>query len=157
MKKLFTFKRLSLATLLLAIVLVVAYRMQLTPPSEELAPNARMAALLEQGGCLSCHQQDAELPFYANIPVAGKVVKEDIEKGYHTFDIMPLYNALNSGEELSPVDVAKVEKVIMDGTMPAAKYYLLHWGSQSTKAKGSIAQAWAEEWRKRHYNVGLGG
>ena len=112
---------------------------------------------MEQGGCLSCHQQDAELPFYANLPVVGKVVKEDIEKGYHTFDIMSLYNALNSGEELSPVDVAKAEKVIMDGTMPAAKYYLMHWGSQSTKAKGSIAQAWAEEWRTTYYNDGLRG
>ena len=157
MKKLFTFKRLSLATLLLAIVLVVVYRAQLTPPSEELAVDARMVAMLEQGGCLSCHQQDAELPLYANLPVVGKVVKEDIAKGYHTFDIMPLYNALKGGEKLSPVDVAKVEKVVMDGTMPAAKYYLMHWGSQSTKAKGSIAQAWAEEWREAHYNDGLGG
>ena len=144
MKKLFTFKRLSLATLLLAIVLVVVYRAQLTPPSEELTADARMVAMLEQGGCLSCHQQDAELPLYANLPVVGKVVKEDIAKGYHTFDIMPLYNALKNGEKLSAVDVAKVEKVVMDGTMPAAKYYLMHWGSQSTTAKGSIAQAWAD-------------
>lgn len=157
MKKLFTFKRLSLTVLLLAIVLVVVYRMQLTPPSEELTPNARIAAMLEQGGCLSCHQQEAELPSYASLPFVEDMIKEDMEKGYHTFDIMPMHNALQSGDKLSAVDVAKVEKVIMDGTMPAAEFYLMHWGSQSTKDKGSIAQAWAEEWRKAHYNDGLGG
>lgn len=157
MKKLFTIKNLSIAAILLAVVLVVVYRMTLTPPALETTADAQMIAMLEQGGCLSCHQKDAPLPFYAGVPIAGDLVKEDIEKGYRAYDIMPLYNALKSGDKLSAVDVAKVEKVILDGTMPAAKYYLVHWGSQSTEAKGSIAKRWAEDWRKANYNDGLEG
>lgn len=154
MKKTLSLKRLAIGALLIAAVLVVVYRLQLTPAEAE-TPDARIAAILDQGGCLSCHQQGAEQPFYASLPIVGDIVKEDIEKGYHTYDIMPLYTALKSGDKLSAVDVAKVEKVIMDGSMPAAKYYLMHWGSQSTEAKGSIVEAWAYDFRKATYNDGL--
>ena len=36
----------------------------------------------------------------------------------------PMFEALQKGEKVSEVDLAKVEKVIADGTMPLAKYYL---------------------------------
>jgi cytochrome c peroxidase len=68
-----------------------------------------------------------------------------------------MIKALKSGEALSAVDVARVEKAAMDGDMPMAKYYLVHWGSQMTAAKSSIVAQWAEQWRAAHYNDGLGG
>jgi cytochrome c peroxidase len=157
MKRFFTFKNLSLALLLLAAVLCVVYFISLTPPSEKLAENERIAEMLSQGGCVSCHTSNAEKPFYASLPVVGNVVVKDIEEGYRAFDIEPLCNALAAGEMPNPVDVAKVEKVITDGTMPAAKYYLMHWGSQSTSAKGAIIEEWATNYRTAYYNDGLVG
>ncbi len=157
MKRFFTFKNLSIAVLLLAAVLCVVYFITLTPPSQELAQNERVAAMLDQGGCISCHSRDAERPFYAKLPVIGKVVVADIEEGYRAFDIEPLCKALLEGTTANPVDVAKVEKVIADGSMPAAKYYLMHWGSQSTSAKAEIAEAWAGDFRTNYYNDGLVG
>lgn len=150
-------KRLLFAVLALAVVLFVVYRLCNRVPSEELAPDARVAAILTDGGCLSCHAADAETPFYASFPVVGDVVTKDIEEGYRAFDIAPLMAALESGVMPRPVDVAKVEKVMMDKSMPAAKYYLIHWGSQTTDAKRDIVVDWARAYRAAYYNDGLTG
>ena len=55
-----------IATLALVVVLFVAYRITIAPPSAELAPEARVAAILEDGGCAMCHSAEPELPFYAS-------------------------------------------------------------------------------------------
>ena len=65
--------------------------------------------------------------------------------------------ALKAGVEPSVIDVAKVEKVALDKSMPMAKYYLMHWGSQMTDAKVSVIAEWAREFRTEHYNDGLVG
>ena len=157
MKKLL--KTLLLVALALVVVLFVIYRvlLSLSAPSQELAPDARVAAILENSGCLSCHTANPELPFYADVPVAGKLVKEDIEAGYRAFDITPLMEALKGGTTPNVVDVAKVEKVALDKSMPEAKYYLMHWGSQMTDAKASAIAEWAQNFRVAYYNDGLEG
>ena len=157
MKKLL--KTLLLVALALVVVLFVIYRvlLSLSAPSQELAPDARVAAILENSGCLSCHTANPELPFYADVPVAGKLVKEDIEAGYRAFDITPLMEALKGGATPNVVDVAKVEKVALDKSMPEAKYYLMHWGSQMTDAKASAIAEWAQNFRVAYYNDGLEG
>ena len=157
MKKLL--KTLLLVALALVVVLCVIYRvlLSLSAPSQELAPDARVAAILENSGCLSCHTANPELPFYADVPVAGKLVKEDIEAGYRAFDITPLMEALKGGTTPNVVDVAKVEKVALDKSMPEAKYYLMHWGSQMTDAKASAIAEWAQNFRVAYYNDGLEG
>lgn len=157
MKKLL--KTLLLVALALVVVLFVIYRvlLSLSAPSQELAPDARVAAILENSGCLSCHTANPELPFYADVPVAGKLVKEDIEAGYRAFDITPLMEALKDGTTPNVVDVAKVEKVALDKSMPEAKYYLMHWGSQMTNAKASAIAEWARDFRVAYYNDGLEG
>ena len=150
-------KQLLLVVLLLAVVGVVVYRVMLAAPDKALATEARVAAILEEGGCLSCHIADAELPFYANIPGAGALVKRDIEEGYRAFDIAPLMEALANGTAPHPVDVAKVERVALNKSMPAAKYYLMHWGSQMTNAKADIVAQWARDFRAAYYTDGLEG
>lgn len=126
-------------------------------PSEGLAPEARVAAILENGGCISCHSANAELPFYANIPVAGDMVKADIEDGYRAFDIEGVVEKLKDGGFPNPVDVAKIEKVALDKRMPMAKYYLVHWGSQMTDKKATMIAEWARDYRTAYYNDGLSG
>ena len=155
MKRFFTFKNLSLALLLLAAVLCVVYFISLTPPSEKLAENERIAEMLSQGGCVSCHTSNAEKPFYASLPVVGNVVVKDIEEGYRAFDIEPLCNALAAGEMPNPVDVAKVEKVTIDDRMPMPKYYLVHWGSSLTAAKRQIVLDWVRSRRIAMYDDNL--
>ena len=146
-----------MAALGVIVLLLGAYRMTLATPSENLAPEARVAAILEQGGCISCHTANPELPFYAKLPVAGDLIAKDIKEGYRAYDITPLVEALENGTMPNPVDVAKVEKVIADKSMPEAKYFLMHWGSQSTDAKADIVAAWTRDYRSAYYNDGLVG
>ena len=157
MKNLKKSQLLLIALLAIAIVAFVVYRVTVRPPSEDLAPEARVAEILDKGGCLDCHSANPELPFYADMPVIGKMVKADAEDGYRAFDITPLVNALEKGETPNPVDVAKVEKVAIDRRMPAAKYFLMHWGSQITDSKCDIIVDWATTYRTAYYNDGLVG
>ena len=153
------FKFLCIAALVLAVALFAVYRVVVSKstPSEELAQDLRVAAILTDGGCISCHTSNPELPFYANWPVAGKLVKQDAADGYRAFDIAPLMEALECSVTPNVVDVAKVERVALDKSMPMAKYYLVHWGSQMTDAKASIIADWARDYRVAYYGDGLEG
>lgn len=144
-------KKIILVALLIAAGAVTVYRLVNQAPSESLAANERMLAILTDGGCMECHSATPKLPFYANFPVADKLVKEDIEKGYREFDVEPMMTALKNGEKISEVDLAKVEKVIKDGTMPLAKYYLIHWGSSMTAKKTEISLDWIKNYRAQAY------
>ena len=149
--------KLLILALVLAVVVVAVYRISNRPPSAEYTPEARVAAILVQGGCLDCHTKDAEPPFYADFPIAGKIVRQDIDSGFRAFDIAPLYEALVAGQLPRPVDVAKVEKVAIDKRMPEPKYYLVHWGSQMTDAKRDIIVEWVRKYRAEYYADGVEG
>ena len=155
MKK--TVQYLIVAALLLLVGGFITYRAMLTVPSAELAPEARVLAILEEGGCISCHSANPKVPFYAHIPVAGDMVTKDIEDGYRAYDIEGAMAKLKEGAMLNPVDVAKIEKVAQDKRMPMAKYYLVHWGSQMTDAKAAVIAAWARDYRMAYYHDGLSG
>ena len=148
---------LLVAALVVVVALFVAYRIVNRAPAEELPLEARVLAIMEDGGCLSCHSAEPELPFYASLPVAKSVVMKDVEEGYRAYDIEPFISALRNGEMPRPVDVAKIEKVAIDKRMPMAKYYLMHWGSQMTSAKRDIIVEWAEKYRSLYYADGLTG
>ena len=157
MKKQKSVQYLLVAALLLVVGGFITYRAMLTTPSNELPPTAQVAAILEDGGCLSCHSANPELPFYANIPVAGDMVKADVQEGYRAFDMEDIMAKLKEGGTLNPVEVAKIEKVALDKRMPMAKYYLVHWGSQMTDEKATIIGVWARDYRMAYYNDGLTG
>ena len=150
-------KKLLFGLLVVIALLVVAYRISCKAPSAELGEQERVAAIFERGGCLDCHSAEPTLPFYASMPIMGDMVVADGKAGYEMLDGEPMIKALGSGETLSAVDVARVEKAALDGDMPMAKYYLVHWGSQMTSAKSTIIAAWAEKWRAEYYNDGIGG
>lgn len=144
-------KKVILVPLVIALGCVLTYRLVNTPPSDDLPMNEMMEQILTDGGCMACHVSNPELPFYANLPIAGKVVKEDILLGYRSFDIQPMYDAIRNDGTVSEVDLAKVEKVIKDGTMPLAKYYLIHWGSSLTSKETKMALDWISKHRAVKY------
>lgn len=143
--------KIILSVLVVAIVLCVVYRLVNKAPSASLESNAQMEEIIESSGCMACHSADPKLPFYAEFPVAGKLVKEDVRLGYRSFDMTPMVEALKKAEKINEVDLAKVEKVIADGTMPLAKYYLVHWGSLLTDTETQMALAWVKSQRETFY------
>ena len=83
-------------TLLVAVAaLFLAYRLVSNRlPSSDLPAYAQVYEIFEEGGCISCHSADPEIPFYAKMPVAGKIVMKDIDSGYRAFDIEPFMEKL---------------------------------------------------------------
>ena len=126
-------------------------------PSADLPAYAQVYEIFEEGGCVSCHTADPVIPFYAKMPVAGKIVMKDIDSGYRAYDIAPFMEKLKLDEEQSAVDLAKIEKVILDERMPMPKYYLVHWGSAVKGAKRAVVLDWIRDQRTGMYDDGLTG
>lgn len=143
--------KLIVALLVVVAALAVTYRLMHQVPSAELEANAQMQQMISDAGCLRCHTSTPDLPFYASMPVAGKMVMQDISKAYRVFDMTQMAEDLKAGRPISQVDLAKVEKVIFDGKMPQAKYYLVHWGSGFNDAKKEVALNWIKDHRMGLY------
>ena len=145
----------SSKTILVAIGIVaigaIVYRAVNTAPPESMPADERIVKIFEDGGCAECHTADPALPFFSNWPIARKVITEDILNGYKAFDIIPMMEAIKNGEAVNEVDLAKVEKAVMDGTMPLAKYAVIHWGSSLTRPKTDMVLAWISDHRAKFY------
>ena len=141
--------------LVIAAVMVVVYRAVNRVPSVDLPANERVYEIFTDGGCLDCHSEDPKLPFYADFPVMGDMVKQDVADGYRAFDMTGFMEALKADEPVNAAELAKVEKVVLDDRMPMAKYYLVHWGSSLTPEKREIVLDWVRDMRARLYADGL--
>ena len=151
-------KKLLFLALVLVVIALAIFRISDRVPSADYPLEKRVAAIFVKGGCLDCHSAEPELPGYVKLPVVGKMMKKDIDEGYRSFDMEPLWKTLESGEgSFNPVDMAKIEKVAIDKRMPMAKYYLVHWGSRMTNAKRDVILEWVAAYRAAHYNDGLTG
>lgn len=145
------FSRILIALLITAALLAIIYRMMNHVPSADLPADRKMETLVRNAGCMECHTAKPDLPFYASWPVAGKMVMEDVEKGYRFFDMDPMWNALLNGGHIGEPDLAKVEMVFLKGTMPPAKYYLVHWGASVNSTEREMALEWIRNYRAVHY------
>ena len=151
-------KKCAVGLLVVAAAMVVVYRAVNRVPLPELPQNLQVYEIFSDGGCLSCHSADPKLPFYAELPVMGDVVKADVDSGYRAFDMTKfMEDVLNDSDDINPVDLAKVEKVVLDDRMPMPKYYLVHWGSSLTAAKRAIVLDWIAAVRAEMYADGLAG
>ena len=153
MKKIW--KWIAIGLLVTAAALVIVYRAVNRVPSADLPLNERVYEISTAGGCLDCHSENPDLPFYAEFPIMGKMVKNDAAEGYRAFDMTPFMESLKAGEEVNAAELAKVEKVVLDDRMPMAKYYLVHWGSSLTPAKRTIVLDWVRDMRARLYDDNL--
>ena len=117
------------------VALAVIYRAVNIAPDKDAAVSEQMLQVIRDGGCVDCHTSEPNLPFYSTWPIAKTLIAKHIEDGCKAFDIEPMIASLQNGEPVGEVDLAKVEKTVLDGSMPLAQYYLVHWGSSLTKAK----------------------
>ena len=143
--------KIILAFVVLIVIGAISYNVVNTTPPDSMSSNDRLLEIMKDGGCAECHTANPKLPFYANFPIAKKLIKEDIDKGYAAFDFSTVQEAIQNGSAVSEVDLAKIEKTIMDGSMPLAKYYLVHWGSSITSEKAEISLEWIKEHRNKFY------
>ena len=131
--------------------LAIAYRAVNQAPDKSLPANEQLTTIMNDGGCVFCHTANPDLPFYASWPVAKSLIASHVEDGYKAFDIAPMMKAVAAGQAVNEVDLAKVERCVMDGSMPLMSYYLAHWGSSLTSAKTDIVLDWVKQHRCQFY------
>ncbi|MDD0823383.1 cytochrome-c peroxidase [Mannheimia sp. AT1] len=109
----------------------------------------KIANVLLKNGCQYCHSPSAELPFYAKFPVASTIMQKDIEKGNRFFQLDPVLEGIKHPEKLSEVDLAKLERVLINNEMPIASFIHLHWGSRPDAEEKALLQDWIHTQRER--------
>ena len=144
-----------MAILAAIIFIAITYRVINQPPPANLTSEMQARTILETGGCLSCHSADGERPFYASFPIVGFMVKGDIEKGLKHEDLTKTYESLASGNKIDETILAKIEKVVTDGSMPLHRYYMIHWGASLNKEEKSMMLSWVKKQRETPYATGL--
>ena len=108
------------------------------------AEQQKVAKILLDNGCQYCHSPNADLPFYANLPLADSILSRDIESGKRVFLLNKLLDGLKDPSKLSEVDLAKLERVIENNEMPVATFRHLHWGSRPDENEKTV-QAFLRE------------
>lgn len=113
----------------------------------------QVASIIRENGCLECHSATATGPFYSKLPIIGPVVQADMKEGTRYLDLTALVKALDNGEKVSEVDMAKVENTALSGTMPPKKYYAVHWGTNLDSKEKAVIIAWAKNVRKNNFTT----
>lgn len=109
-------------------------------------PYFRKAAPILEGKCAHCHASGTPKPFYASFPVASGLIEEDIRDGLARLDFADKLK--NDGGSFSEIELARLEGVLRDGSMPPLRYTALHWKSRLTARDKDILTAWIHHRRQ---------
>lgn len=99
-------------------------------------------------GCQYCHSENEKLPFYANFPIAHTLMQQDILQGMRHFSINPMLEAMQQGQRISDTDLAKIERVVTDNSMPPNIYLTMHWAARMTEDDRAILLNWIKTTRE---------
>lgn len=134
----------ALGCLLVLAAAMATYRFALRKSIPEGTTSEKVMAILQQNDCFVCHSQEPELPFYANLPLIGSMIKPHVEHGLNFIDLKA---KLADPEHVDEVTLAKLDHAVSYGTMPIAEYSLIHWGTGFTAEEASILSEWIREKR----------
>jgi len=107
-----------------------------------------VAAVLE-GKCAGCHVPGANLPFYADFPLAGGLIHKDIARGLRFIDMQDAFSS-TEGPVSQPV-LAKLEYVLSKDSMPPLRYRVMHWDSGLDDKDRDVMSTWIHDVRAAHY------
>lgn len=113
----------------------------------------QVAAIIRDNGCMECHSAGAEKPFYASFPIIGPQVVADMKEGTQYLDLTAMLNALETGQPVSQVDLAKLENTALSGSMPPTKFSSVHWGTRLDKDERAVIIKWAKDVRKNSFTT----
>ncbi len=141
--------------LLLLIALVMTYKFMDITPDKNLEPNKQVKKVLKLGQCVACHSHSPNLPFYANWPMIGDVVKEDAALAIREFDVKEVFKSIKNNQLINEVTLNKLEHSFQNETMPPLKYYAIHWGTVINNREKEIMLDWIKQYRAEHHYNGL--
>ncbi|TQI80462.1 cytochrome c peroxidase [Serratia fonticola] len=114
--------------------------------------DSRIDTLLTQYGCDYCHTSSAELPFYANLPIAKQLMDSDVYNGNQHFNLDATRVALQQNTAVPEVDLAKMEAVLQNQEMPPQLYKLAHWSGNISDSDRNELLSWIRQQREQFYS-----
>lgn len=108
-------------------------------------PYFRKAAPILTAKCAHCHISGTPVPFYANFPIASTLIKRDIEDGLARLDFIDKLQG--AGEQFSEIELARMERVLHEGSMPPLRFVALHWKSALGQSDKETLLAWIQHRR----------
>ncbi len=105
--------------------------------------------------CMACHSRNYDLPFYAKIPGIKEIIEKDFTDGLRAMDLnMELVDTARD-KPVGEATLAKMEWVVLNETMPPAKFTAIHWGSRLSNEDEVAILEWVKTSRAAHYATGL--
>ncbi|MBO5086462.1 MAG: heme-binding domain-containing protein [Paludibacteraceae bacterium] len=141
--------------LLLGIALVMTYKFVDIAPDKNLTTEQQVVKVLKFGQCAACHSHSPTLPFYANWPVIGDVIKQDAALAIREFDVNIVSEGILKNQPIDEVTLNKLEYSFSHETMPPLKYYAVHWGTTINRVEKEIMLNWIQQYRTEHHYNGL--
>ncbi len=111
-------------------------------------PHFQLAGAVFQEKCLDCHTSKTAKPWYASLPIAKSMINQDIEAGIMALDMS---DGLFSERVFRPVALAKIESTMYLGSMPPARYTLMHWNASLSEKEKNDVLNWIKQVRITHY------
>lgn len=155
MKRNHLFIKIVAAILLVIIVLFITARLVNKAPSKELSASLQTKAIIDDGGCLACHNDPPKFPWYAKLPVVKNMLASDAANALKQINLSEAYTTLATNSPMGQVALNKIENAVTHQTMPPARFSVMHWKSKITKAKRESLLSWAKGHRLTFYNNGL--
>ncbi|MCL1915570.1 MAG: cytochrome-c peroxidase [Desulfovibrionaceae bacterium] len=105
--------------------------------------------------CMACHTMDYALPFYASIPGIKQIIERDYKDGLRAMDLRDEFGDTSMDRPVNEATLAKMEWVMINETMPPAKFAAVHWSSKISSQQRELILDWVKTTRAAHYATGL--
>jgi cytochrome c peroxidase len=115
------------------------------------AEAARIRDILDRNACYYCHSTQAVFPAYASLPGIRQLSRFDVDKGQRYFRLDALFDALRDGTTPGQADLAKLERVVTNGSMPPARFRAVHWTTGLNTQERRDLLEWIAHERKLWY------
>lgn len=123
---------------------------KLLPQHGDEVPAWSDAAAVLGKKCVQCHAADADLPFYAKLPVAKKMIADDVAAGREALD-MARELARGNAAPVSEAALAKIEYALARNAMPPMRYVLLHWNHRLSDDDRDALKTWIADTRGKYF------
>lgn len=112
---------------------------------------ARVRDVFDRNACYYCHYTKNALPGYAALPGIRQLSDRDVQNGLRYFRMDAVYAALESGTPAPEADLAKVETIVKERTMPPVLFRSVHWSTGLTNDDRRVLLDWIAAERESAY------
>lgn len=92
--------------------------------------------------CAACHSQEIAAPWYASIPLAGRIVESDRSEAKEHLEISKGFPF--AGHGTPEEDLKAIKDVVTKGEMPTLLYRIFHPSSRLTDQEKAAILEWIE-------------